>query len=287
MSRNCRTIYPSIFLVCVVALCVAAAAEDKKKADPISPESGVIKLFNGKDLSGLYTWLKDTKYDDPRGVFKVHDGLLHITGDGLGGVITKNEYKNYHLILEFKWGERTWGARKERTKDSGCLVHCVGPDGNYNDTWMASIEAQIIEGGCGDFIVVGGKYADGTPVPMSLTADITKDRDGERVWHKGGETVTIHGGRINWFGRDPDWEDKLGFRGKNDVESPDGEWTRMDVICDGDKITNIVNGVVVNEARDVFPNAGKILIQAELAEIYIRRWELWPIGKAPTPEKPE
>jgi hypothetical protein len=261
------------------------ARGQEQKAEPISPKDGVIRLFNGQNLDGWYTWLKDTKHEDPRGVFSVTDGMLHISGDGLGGLITKNEYRNYHLVAEFKWGPRTWGARKERTKDSGILVHCVGPDGNYNDTWMASIEAQVIEGGCGDFILVGGKYADGSSVPMSLTCEVTKDRDGENVWQKGGERKTFNRGRINWFGRDPDWKDVLGFRGKDDVESPDGEWTRMEVICDGGTITNRVNGMTVNQGFDAFPSSGKILIQTELAEIFFRKVELWPLGKAPKAEK--
>ena len=66
--------------------------------------------------------------------------------------------------------------------------------------------------------------------------NITKDRDGEKVWKKGGEEITLASGRINWFGRDVDWADKKGFRGKDDVESPFGEWTKMEVIADGDKL---------------------------------------------------
>jgi hypothetical protein len=69
------------------------------------------------------------------------------------------------------------------------------------------------------------------------------------------------------------------------VESPDGQWTRMDVICDGGTITNIVNGVVVNQAFDAQPSAGKIQIQTELAEIFFRKIELWPLGQAPPYEK--
>lgn len=283
--RKC-VCWPSLVVLGCAAV-LSVRADDKKKSEPITPRDGVIKLFNGKNLDGLYTWLKDTKYEDPREVFTVKDGMLHISGDGYGGVTTKNEYKNYHVIVEFKWGERTWHGRKDRTKDSGLLVHCVGPDGNYSDTWMSSIEAQIIEGGCGDFIVVGGKYADGSAVPMSLTCEVTKDRDGENVWKKGGKRETFSRGRINWYGRDPDWADKLGFRGKQDVESPDGEWTRMDVVCDGGHIVTYVNGVMVNEGFDAFPSAGKLLIQTELAEIIVRRWELWPVGKAPKPAKPK
>ena len=55
----------------------------------------------------------------------------------------------------------------------------------------------------------------------------------------------------------------------------------MDVVCDGAHVVVYVNGVLVNEAFAVSPSAGKILIQCELAEVYIRRWELWPLGKGP------
>ncbi len=30
--------------------------------------------FNGKDLTGFYTYLREHKYDDPAKVFTVHDG---------------------------------------------------------------------------------------------------------------------------------------------------------------------------------------------------------------------
>ncbi len=270
----------------LLSISVSAQAAESQKTEPISPTEGVIQLFNGKDLSGLYTWLKDTKYEDPKQVFTVKDGVLNISGDGWGGIATKEAYGDYHLICEFKWGERTWGKRKERTRDSGLLVHCSGPDGGYGGIWMASIEAQIIEGGVGDILVVPGKHADGSPVlPLSLTAEVGKDRDGENVWKKGGERKTFPSGRINWYGRDPDWKDEIGFRGKEDVDSPVGEWTRYEVICDGGHILVKVNGTVVNEGFDAEPTTGKITIQSEGAEILIRRWELWPLGKAPAAEK--
>ena len=66
-------------------------------------------------------------------------------------------------------------------------------------------------------------------------------------------------GRINWFGRDEDWQDRLGFRGRQDVESPYGEWTRLEVIADGDHLTNVVNGKVVNEGTRSSLTEGRIL----------------------------
>lgn len=275
MNALCRLAAVPLLLVFVSF--VSAQERKEKEVEQKVPKE-VIQLFNGKDLTGWYTWMADTKYGDPRQVFTVHDGMLHISGDGFGYAATKDEYRDYHLVAEFKWGPRTWRTRADKTKDSGILVHCVGPDGNSGN-WMASIEYQIIQGGVGDFIVVGGKYADGSSVPVTLTAEVAKDRDGETVWKKGGERTTFNRIRINWFGRDPDWKDVLGFRGKNDVESPDGEWTRAEVICDGGTITNIVNGTVVNQGFEAFPAAGKIIVQTEGAEIFFRKFELHPIKK--------
>ena len=254
-------------------------------AEPIKPTE-VIKLFDGKTLGDCYTYLQDTKYEDPRQVFRVTDGLLHITGDGLGSLTTNQEYADYHLVLEFKWGERVWKNRTDKTKDSGLLIHSRGADGGYGGIWMPSIEVHIIDGGMGDYILVAGNDKEGQPVPISLTCESARDRDGEVIWKQGGERETfdlVNRKRINWFGRDPDWADKLGFRGKDDIDHAQSEWTRFDVICDGGHIQNYVNGTLVNEAFDAVPSAGRIQLQTELAEIFFRRWELYPVGKGPKP----
>ncbi|MBC7967834.1 MAG: DUF1080 domain-containing protein [Fuerstia sp.] len=236
-------------------------------------------------MAGLYTWIRDTTWSDPNKVFTVKDGMLHISGNGYGGIITNHAYRDYHLILEFKLGDKTWGDRVDRARDSGLLLHCWGPEGGYGLTWMASIEAQIIEGGVGDILVLTGAHPEtGRVFPTSLTAETTKDRDGELVWKKGGDSTTISAGRINWFGRDIDWADKVGFRGRDDVESKHGEWTRLEVIADGEHLQYKVNGVVVNEAIAAKPDFGKLLLQTEQAEMFVRRFELWPLGKAPEDE---
>jgi hypothetical protein len=281
MYNHARLVLLAMLFSLAIGPTSLLAADEASDRGPITPTSGVLKLFNGQNLDGLYTYFRDTKLEDPRHVVTVHDGLLHISGDGVGGVSTRREYRDYHMICEFRWGPRTWGARTNRTKDSGALVHCQGPEGGYAGIWMESIEAQIIQGGTGDFIVVRGTGQ----VQPRLTAEVTKDRDGENVWCSGGQKQVFTSGRVNWFGRDPDWADVLGFRGKNDVESPADQWTRMDVICRGDRITILVNGVKVNEAFDVYPAAGKLTLQSEMAEIFFRRWELWPLDKAPAASK--
>ena len=63
------------------------------------------------------------------------------------------------------------------------------------------------------------------------------------------------------------------------MESPLGEWTRVECTCDGNTITVTVNGTTVNHAYDVFPAAGKILLQCEGFELFVRKFELHPLKK--------
>ncbi|MGH9162519.1 MAG: family 16 glycoside hydrolase [Vicinamibacteraceae bacterium] len=76
-----------------------------------------------------------------------------------------------------------------------------------------------------------------------------------------------------------EFDEAIDTRGRWDVESPLGEWTRVECICDGGRITNIVNGVTVNECYDVFPSAGRILLESEGFEILFRRFELRPLRR--------
>jgi hypothetical protein len=232
-----------------------------------------VLAFNGKDLTGFYTFLHDHKYDDPDHVFSVRDGLLVISGQELGGLATRESFGNYHLITEWRWGEKTWPPRLRNARDSGILLHCVGADGAAAGHWMESQECQIIEGGCGDFIMVGGKNR------PSLTCEVRTGPDAQPYFEKGGKTQTRNSGRFNWWGRDPNWQDVLGFRGGRDVEKPAGEWNRMEVICEGDTITNVVNGHVVNIGTKSSLARGKIMFQSEGAEIHFRKIEIRPLVK--------
>ena len=74
-------------------------------------------------------------------------------------------------------------------------------------------------------------------------------------------------------------------RGRWDVESPLGEWTRVECIARGERITVIVNGQTVNECYNVSPSSGKILLQSEGFEIWFRKFELKPLAPEKQPMK--
>lgn len=234
-----------------------------------------IKLFNGSNLDGWYTFLQHRGRDnDPKKVFTVHDGMIRISGEEWGCITTQAEYEDYKIHLEFKWGEKTFAPRLDNTRDSGLLLHSQGDDGGSEGIWMHSIECQIIEGGTGDFIVVG----DGSDqFQITSTVAAEKQEDSFRYESKGHEQ-TIKQGRLNWFARDPEWKDVIGFRGKKDVEKPVGEWNTLECLVVHGEIDIFLNGVLVNRATHVKPDKGRIQIQSEGAEIFFRRVELTPLS---------
>ena len=245
-----------------------------------------IKLFNGKDLSNFYTWIVNHSKSDPLRVFTVVEEIdgaaaIRVSGENWGGLVTNEEFHDYRLVVEFRWGLPTWGVRKGSARDSGVLVHSQGRDGNtredFNGPWMRSMEAQIIEGGVGDFISIPGYDEDGTQSSPAFTITARKPENDQPYFDPRGEKIRIERWRVNWFGRDPNWKDVIGFRGAKDVESPEGQWTTMEVVCDGSSVTNIVNGVVVNALTECAYTEGKIQFQSEGAEIYFRRIELLPL----------
>lgn len=246
----------------------SSISEVQKKRDSNKTE---VQLFNGENLDGWYTFIKGKGRDnDPNKVFTVKNGLLTISGEEYGCITTNNEYENYKLVVDFKWGDATFAPRIERAKDSGILLHSQGEDGGYSGTWMHSIECQIIEGGTGDVIVVGN----GTP-EFSATSPVAPEKQNESyIYNPDGELVTINGGRINWYDRDPDWKDVKGFRGVNDIEKPVGEWNKIECIAKGGDILIYLNDILVSHIVETQPQKGRIQIQSEGAEILFRKVEL-------------
>ncbi len=245
----------------------ASAQCDKKEGCCAKAKKGeVIKLFNGENLDGWYTYITDRGRDtDPKGVFTIKDGLLYISGEEWGCITTKEEYANYKITLRYKWGEKTYGSRAKLTRDSGLLFHSQGEDGKIAKAWQYSLETNIIEGGTGDFIVMGDGSED---YQMTVTIDADEQaKSGERYYKHGGKAVASSTGRFNWVNRDANWKDVLGFRGENDVENALGEWNVMECVIVGDEVYVFLNGQFINHATNIRPTKGRIQIQSEGAEI--------------------
>jgi hypothetical protein len=238
-------------------------------------EPSALKLFNGKDLTGLRTWLKGSGSRDPHHVFTVRDGILHVSGTDNGYVATDKTYRDYHLVVEYKWGKRTDGGKYVR--NSGILLNAIGPDGGANGAWMSCIECQLAQGCVGDLIPIRGKDSAGKVIPVEFKSEIVLGPDKRPRWRKGGEVRTFTNKQLWWSKHEAGFKELLDTRGKDDVDSPLTEWTRVECVCQDRRLRIFVNGTQVNECFDIVPAAGQLLLQSEGFEIDFRRFELQPL----------
>lgn len=218
--------------------------------------------------------------NDPKNVFSVieenGEELLYITGEIYGGLTSKQEYGNYHLKAEFKWGEKKWAPRLNQKRDNGILYHCNGPLGTFWNVWMSSLECQIQEGDFGDFIALNDVYGD-------VPADRLINEKGKPyfVYNPKGDLVPLKWGEGFEAGQAS--KSKL-------YEKPNGEWNTVEVICVGRTSIHIVNGHVVNvvknarydvEGKTIPIESGKIQLQSEAAESYYKNIQIKPITEFP------
>jgi hypothetical protein len=246
-------------------------------------------LFSEKDLSGWDTYIGpsfDTiqgKRDsiapglnnDPLKVFSVvtedSKPALRISGERFGGISTLDEFENYHLRLEFKWGSATWPPRKGQKRDSGILYHAVGPHGADFGFWMSSQEFQVQEGDCGDYWGVAGGSFD---VPA------IKNGNGDWVYDEKSPMLTFN---------EKSPQNRHVIKSP-DAEKPTGKWNTLEVICFGDTAVHVVNGAIVmrlfhstmlKEGEKTRLSKGKIQLQSEGAEVFYRNIEIRQIAKIP------
>lgn len=265
-------------LTAVLVLATTAQAGDEWKS-----------LFNGKDFTGWETWLGKPAGSkevvglnkDPKGVYSVVtvDGkpAIRISGEIWGAITTKEEFENYHLRFEFKWGEKRWPPREKTVRDSGLLYHCVGPHGAQGSFWMRSQELQIQEKDCGDYWSVAGAIVD---VEGYRKGDEAGKPTGPVIYKKGGKRYTLPSKEAG---------------GNRVVKHPDnekatGEWNVVELLAVGGTSVHIVNGTVnmiltnsrhAVDGKVVPLTKGKLQFQSESAEVYYRAFEVRPLSKIP------
>ena len=156
-------------------------------------------IFNGKDLEGWTKFLqKQGVNKDPQQVFKIEDGVLHVSGQEFGYVATKKIYKNFHLSLEFKWGEKKYPPREHDKRDAGVCYNVEQKD----KIWPKLVECQIQEGDVGDLWLVDSvtAFVDGIKTEPKDYATVMKIRNGERKhgeWNK--VEIISRNGKFNFI----------------------------------------------------------------------------------------
>lgn len=244
----------------------------------ISPATAAepVALFDGKDMSKWYTFLRDHGKDkDPNNTFSVKDGILRISGQDWGGLVTRAEYSNYEVEVVYAWGGKVWPPREKTARDCGLILHSTGEDGEVAKSWLTGIQCNMIEGGTGDISVTGANKE------YRFKAEAEERPAGKRAglyWKEGAPVREFGpGGRLLWFDKDPAWENVLGFRGKKDIEKGVGEWNTLVVTMKSDTMTVKLNGVTLSRATDLSVTKGRLQFQSEGAEVLFKKITLTPL----------
>ncbi len=265
-------------------------------------QSGWTSLWNGKDLDGWTTWMQqpsptsnvpglnrdaDGKYTEPIGsgrdplkVFTVVNDVdgrpaIRISGEAFGELRSKASFKDYHLKLQFKWGEKKWAPRDkpETPRDSGLLYHVHSAPGAEGRTWARSVELQIQEHDVGDLYAVGSAIAVRAKARQG-TKPTLYDYDPMGEWTYFSQSQGSSGRCIK----------------QPDNEKPTGEWNTVELIAFGDDAIHIVNGQVVmrlhgpvriNADLPTPVTSGPIILQSEGAELFYRDIQVRPITAIP------
>jgi hypothetical protein len=238
---------------------------------PVGYNGEIPKDKDGKPMSPI--GLNKPGYDVFTVIEENNEPVLKISGEIYGCVVTKEEYSNYHLSLQVKWGDKKWDPRKQLLKDSGIMYHSIGPIGeDYWRSWMLSQEFQIMEGHMGDFWSQ-------TNSAIDIRAYIPELRMMNAVADKSQPFIPFGQGGVSGFC----------MRNANYENAP-GEWNTVELISFNGKSLHIVNGHVVmilNNSRYVKDGKtmpmikGKIQIQSEAAEVFYKEIKIRELNVLP------
>ena len=292
-----HSLYNVIFVSMIIISCTNKGQENSTEAGDAGSlqETEWEMLFNGTDLAGWYTYQRQPEsasevagmardeagnYIDPLGVnndplnvFTIveEDGApaIRISGEVFGILVTEKEFENYHLKVEFKWGDEKYPPREDKKMDSGILYHSIGAEGAWGGVWMKSLECQVQETDCGDYISVDTVFVD---IPA-----MKNEEDGRHYYNKNAERITF--------------QPELSYCNKEaDHENPKGEWNTMEIYTFNGTSVHVVNGNVnmraynsryLKDGVETPLTRGKIQLQSEGAEIFYRNILIRPITEIP------
>ncbi|MGK7396746.1 MAG: 3-keto-disaccharide hydrolase [Candidatus Cyclobacteriaceae bacterium M3_2C_046] len=239
------------------------------------------ELYNGENLDNWETHIGTPLkgYEDlaqdatEETVFSVveQDGemLMRVSGEVNAAIATRQSFENYHLVMEFKWGDEVFSSR-----NSGLLYHSYGPYGPGLGTWMSGHELQLWTENLGDSYRMGETYAE---IPVRQEGDLY-------IYDPNGDMMA--------FGEEE--ASKIARKSK-DAEKT-GTWNVVEVYAVDGTAVHVVNGetVLVNYNSGKYDNgevvpltSGKIQLQSEGGELFIRSINIRNIEAIPDEVMPQ
>ena len=180
------------------------------------------------EIDDWYAFTKtNTAQQQPSEIYEFKDGMIRMHRNDNSCLMTKKSYKNFELTLEYKWNLEE-KYKTNSTKNSGVMYNI--PLDASDRIWPKGIQFQIKENTTGDFIFLD---------------QVTAKVNGKLI--EAGASVVSPKFLAN--------------------ENPYGEWNSIVIKSFNGKITQYLNGKLVNECTDASSTEGKISLNYERSPI--------------------
>lgn len=180
-------------------------------------------------MNDWYAFTKsNTARQEPSKVFDFSDGMIRMYGDENSCLMTKKSYKNFELSLEYRWNIEEKFNKRKSIKNSGVMYNI--PLDASDRIWPKGIQFQVKEELTGDFIFLD-----------KVTAKVNGK------WIEAGASVVSPKFLAN--------------------EKPYGEWNTVVIRSFNGKISQYLNGKLVNECVEASSVEGKISLNYESSPI--------------------
>jgi hypothetical protein len=259
------------------AAALAASAGRLRAAEPSLPayDGPWTPLFNGRNLEGWSFYQDGVGTRDTNNALVIEKGEMHMlgpkyrpAGTPFGHIATEAEYGDYHLRLEYRYGDIRYEPRLLAKRNSGILYHMYP---QRDRVWPNSIEFQLEESDVGDAILINTRCWPGV------------DLGGTPAWPA---QIPIEPRPVFPAPREPRDPIERQRIFKNGNFERLGQWNTVELLAIGNRAAHMVNGRIVAslyeiEGQDVVDRnryrpltRGRIGLELECAEVFFRRIEL-------------
>jgi hypothetical protein len=232
-----------------IALTLVVAGASAHAADEIV-------LFNGKNFHGWTFYLEQKDYN-AGGKGKISDfaavkpgGVIELTPKLHGALITKKDYLNYKVHVEWRWVD------PKARNNTGLFLRIRPPFvWDMEHAEMAGFyQVQISPGQSGDLWVLGAYSETKLKTDSARSFKPFGDLEGNPMMGSMRRHLKI-----------------------KDAEKPAGEWNTLDVTIDGKNVSVNVNGELVNEGTNLVDLPGRFGLESEFGPVQFRNIRLTPI----------
>lgn len=187
-----------------------------------------------------YAYIKTSpEKQEPAKIYEFTDGIIRMHSENVGYLMSKKSYSNFELTLDYRWNLDELYKGKGK-KNSGVMYNI--PTDSPDKVWPKGIQFQIKENTTGDFVFL------------------------DQVTAKVNGNLVVAGASVT----SPKFLEN---------EKPYGEWNSIVIKSLHGKITQYLNGKLVNEATESTSVEGRISLNYEGSAIDFRNVKVRQISK--------